>query len=129
MMEYGEPRYPRIEYSARGRLRYEQMNTCYEWLRMKRHKQFLPWGKICFEVMHQNLLHVYPHREREGLQLAHVVLQPSLGPATNTIPATAIRNMQNCLKTEWRASQTDRTAEFSEFGVKLLPGFERAKLA
>lgn len=38
LLDYGEPRYLRIEYSARGGLRYDQMNAYYEWLRMKRFK-------------------------------------------------------------------------------------------
>jgi hypothetical protein len=43
MMELGEPRFLRIEYSARGGLKYNQMNAYYdEWLRMKRSNPFLP---------------------------------------------------------------------------------------
>ena len=33
--DFGEPRYLRIEYSARGGLRYDQMHAYYEWLKMK----------------------------------------------------------------------------------------------
>jgi hypothetical protein len=73
MMEYGEPRLLRIEYSARGGLKYNQMNAYYEWLRMKRANPYLPWGKICFEVIHQNLLRVYSSRRcprSNGLSVA-----------------------------------------------------------
>ena len=112
LMDYGEPRYLRIEYSARGGLRYDQMNAYYEWLRMKRFKPFLPWGKLCFEVMHINLLRVYPHLEREGLQLADAVAAAFFKACDNTIRAPAIHSLRSFFAIEWRESQTTIAAGF-----------------
>ncbi len=71
LKEFGEPRKLRIEYSARGGLSYSQMAAYYEWMRLKKN-QFLPWGRVHFDVMSMDLLKVYPHTERAGLQWADV---------------------------------------------------------
>ena len=124
LKEVGEPRYLRIEYSARGGLRYDQMHAYYEWLKMKRHKPFLSWGKICFEVMHMNLLRVYPHLHREGLQLADVV-------AASFLKACDKYDTGAC-DPQYAKLLHDRMAreggKISGFGVKLLPGFKKADL-
>lgn len=44
--EHGEARKLRIEYSTRGGLRYSQMAAYYEWMKLKKHNPFLPWGRI-----------------------------------------------------------------------------------
>jgi hypothetical protein len=124
LIEYGTPRYLRIEYSARGGLRYDQMHAYYEWLRMKRHKPFLPWGKICFEVMHMNLLRVYPHLEREGLQLADVVAA-AFFKACDKHDTGACDSQYAKLLRPRMARERDK---ISGFGVKLLPGFAKASL-
>lgn len=128
MIDYGQPHFLRIEYSARGGLRYDQMNAYYEWMRMKRTNPFLPWGKICFEVMHPELLRVYPHQEREGLQLADSV-------ASSFFKACDKHDTRGC-NPEYAKSLRERMArepdnqfgQISGFGLKLLPNFKKAAL-
>lgn len=124
MLDYGEPRYLRVEYSARGGLRYDQMHAYYEWMRMKRQKPFLPWGKIHFEVMHMNLLRVYPHQDREGLQLADVVAAAFFKACDKH--DTGACDPQYAKRLHGRMAREG--GKISGFGVKLLPNFVRAKL-
>jgi len=126
LLDYGEPRYLRIEYSARGGLRYDQMHAYYEWLRMKRHNLFLPWGKICFEVMHMNLLRVYPHMEREGLQLADAVAAAFFKACDKYDTGACDPRYAKLLRN--RMARDPERGRISGYGVKLLPGLERANL-
>lgn len=72
ILEFGAPKRLRIEYSARGGLRYSQMGAYYEWMRTKK-RQVLPFGTVYFDVLSLDLLKVYPHTERAGLHLSDVV--------------------------------------------------------
>jgi len=128
LMDYGEPRYLRIEYSARGGLRYDQMNAYYEWLRMKRFKPFLPWGKLCFEVMHINLLRIYPHLEREGLQLADAVAAAFFKACDKHDTGACDPQFAKLLRDRMAREPDNHSGRISGFGVKLLPNFAKAGL-
>jgi uncharacterized protein DUF3800 len=128
MQEYGEPRYLRVEYSARGGLRYDQMQAYYEWLRMKRHKPFLPWGKICFDVLNIGLLRVFPHLEREGLQLADVVAAAFFKACDKHDTGGCDPTYAKLLRPRMAREPDHQSGIISGFGVKLLPSFARAKL-
>jgi hypothetical protein len=73
---YDAPKFVKLEFSERGGLSYSQMHAYYEWIRMKsangRVPLYLPWGKVEFDVLHQDLFRVYNHRERAGLKLADI---------------------------------------------------------
>ena len=126
--EHGEPRYLRLEYSARGGLRYSQMNAYYEWLRMKRHKPFLPWGKLCFDVMHPKLLRVYPHHQREGLQLADVVASAFFKACDKHDTGACDPQFAKLLRSRMAREPDVRSGQIAGFGVKLLPNMKQAAL-
>lgn len=73
---YGEPKFVKLEYSERGGLSYSQMHAYYEWLKMKSAggsvPLHLPWGNLEWSVMHQDLMTVYNHAERDGLKLPDI---------------------------------------------------------
>lgn len=126
--EHGIPTKLRIEYSARGGLRYSQMSAYYEWMKMKKHNQYLPWGKIYWDVMDPQLLKVYPHIEREGLQLADVV-------ASAFFKACDKRDTNGCdptfaklLRPRMGREPDKKQGQISGFGVKLMPSMKNAKL-
>jgi hypothetical protein len=128
MMEHGEPRFLGIEYSARGGLKYTQMKAYYEWLRMKRVNPFLPWGKICFKVMHQNLLRVYPHLEREGLQLADTVTSAFFKACDKYDTGGCDPQYAMLLRERMAREPDNHRGKLSGYGLKLLPNFARANL-
>jgi Protein of unknown function (DUF3800) len=126
--DFGEPRSLRVEFSARGGLRYSQMMAYYEWLRMKRTNPFLPWGKICFEVLHPNLLRVYPHLQREGLQLADTVASAFFKACDKYDTGGCEPKYAMALEGRMAREPDTRTGRISGYGVKLLPSFSKAKL-
>ena len=71
---YGEPRKVRIEYSERGGLSYGQMNAYQQILKMRSRtgNNTLFHGDLCWDVMADDLMRVYNHTQREGLQLADI---------------------------------------------------------
>lgn len=124
-IEYEEPRKLRIEYSARGGLRYSQMHAYYEWLKYKGRRPFLPWGRIEWEVMHPDLLKVYPHTDREGLQLADAVASAFYKACDKW--DTGACDKRYALALRPRMART-AAGQISGYGVKLLPGFKTARL-
>ena len=127
--EDGEPKKLRIEYSARGGLRYSQMAAYYEWMKLKKHNPFLPWGRIYWEVMHSDLLKVYPHWNREGLQLADVVASAFFKACDKHDTGGCDPTFAKLLKPRMaREPDKARGGQFSGFGVKLMPSMRKAKL-
>ncbi len=129
MAEFGEPRKLRVEYSARGGIRYSQMSAYYEWMKLKKHNPYLPWGKIYFEVMHSDLLKVYPHLEREGLQLADVVASAFFKACDKHDTGACDPSFAKLLKPRM-AREPDRLkgGQIAGYGVKLMPSMRVAKL-
>ena len=127
--EFGEPRKLRIEYSARGGLRYSQMHAYYAWLKLKRSNPFLPWGNICWDVMDYNLLKVYPHWQREGLQLADIVAS-AFHKACDKYdnPKGCDPQYAKILKPRMGREPNVTSGQISGYGVKLLPNFKKALL-
>jgi hypothetical protein len=126
--DHGTPRFLRVEYSARGGLKYNQMMAYYEWLRMKRANPFLPWGRICFDVLHVNLLRVYPHLEREGLQLADTVASAFFKACDKHDTGACDPQFAKLLSGRMARDPDNHTGKVSGYGLKLLPSFSKAKL-
>lgn len=123
-----EGNFIRVEYSARGGLRYSQMNAYYEWMRQKNGPPFLPWGSIKWDTLHPNLMKVYPHKDRLGLQLADVVAS-SFFKACDKYDTGACDTRYAKELQPRMAREPDRpSGDIAGYGVKLLPSMEKAKL-
>ena len=121
--EFGEPRKIRIEYSARGGLRYPQMAAYYEWMRMKKN-QFLPWGKVYFDVMAFDLLKVYPHTTRAGLQLADIAASAFYKACDHIDTGDCDPRFAKALKPRMGIIND----QIAGFGLKLMPSLSKANL-
>lgn len=128
LKQHGEAKKLRIEYSARGGLRYSQMSAYYEWMKMKRMNPYLPWGRICWEVMDRDLLKVYPHLDREGLQLADVVASAFFKACDKYDTGKCDPQFAKLLKPRMAREPNTRRGQISGFGVKLMPSMRTAKL-
>lgn len=126
---YGEPKYVKIEYSERGGLSYSKMHAYYEWMRVQsisgKRPLFLPWGKLCFEVLHPDLLYVYPHKDRAGLKLSDIV-------ASSYFKAVDIYDTRYCDPSYAkllapRMAKSPDTGQIGGYGVKLLPNWSGLK--
>ncbi|HEY8594118.1 MAG TPA: DUF3800 domain-containing protein [Devosiaceae bacterium] len=126
--EYGEPRHVRLEFSERGGLRYSQMQAYYEWLKLKRSNPFLPWGKIEWETLHPDLFFVYPHWQREGLQLADIVASAFFKACDKHDTGACDPQFAKLLKPRMAREPDTPAGQISGYGVKLLPKLAEAKL-
>lgn len=127
MKEHGEPKKLRIEYSARGGLRYSQMHAYYEWMKLKK-VPYLPWGNLKWEVMDKDLLKVFPHLERSGLQLADVVASAFFKACDKYDTGACDPQFAKLLKPRMGREPDTKTGQISGFGLKLMPGFKKANL-
>lgn len=125
---HGKASYVRLEYSERGGLRYEQMNAYYQWLKLKRHRPFLPWGKIEWDVLHPDLFFVYPHWEREGLQLVDIVASAFFKACDKYDTGACDPQFAKLLEPRMAREPDTKKGQISGFGVKLLPNLRNAKL-
>jgi hypothetical protein len=122
------PHHLRLEYSARGGLRYSQMNAYYEWMRLKRHNPYLPWGKICWEVIHPRLLHVYPHYQREGLQLADIVASAFFKACDKHDTGACDPRFAKLLRPRMGRTPDKPDGQIAGYGLKLMPSMAKARL-
>ncbi len=128
VLEPNKPKHLRLEYSARGGLRYSQMNAYYEWMRLKKHNPYLPWGKICWDVMHPGLMHVYQHYEREGLQLADIVASAFFKACDKHDTGGCDPSFAELLRPRMGRDPDRPDGKIAGYGVKLLPNMKTAKL-
>lgn len=128
LKNYGTPKKLRIEYSARGGLKYTQMAAYYEWMQMKKSNPFLPWGKIYWEVMSHELLKVYPHQDREGLQLADVLASAFFKACDKHDTGACDPQFAKLLSPRMGREANNGKGQVSGFGVKLMPSLHKAKL-
>jgi len=128
---HGRPQKLKIEYSARGGLSYSQMSAYYEWLRMKGPTKnlFLPLGNLKWDVMHSQLLKVYPHTERAGLQLADCVASSFFKAADNAQTSGCDSQFAKALQPRMCRHNNKRSGRVSGYGVKLMPNYREAQLS
>jgi hypothetical protein len=126
MKRYGESRRVKLEYSARGGLRYSQMHAYYEWLRIKsasgKVAQYVPFGDFQYSVLHPDLMRVYNHTERDGLKLPDIVAS-AFFKAVDSYQTKACDPTFAKLLTPKMARSPD-TDQIAGFGVKLLPNWK-----
>lgn len=128
MSEYSEPQTVRLEFSARGGLRYSQMEAYYEWLKLKRQNPFLPWGKLCWEVLDRRQMHVYPHWDREGLQLADIAASAFFKACDKYDTGGCDPQYAKLLEPRMGRDFHKNDVKIAGYGLKLLPNMANAKL-
>jgi hypothetical protein len=73
--QYREIRKVRLEFASRGGLDRFGITSYFNWLKLKSEegKNFLPLGNLVWETIDEDLMFIYSHKERAGLQLADTV--------------------------------------------------------
>jgi Protein of unknown function (DUF3800) len=121
----------RLEFSERGGLTHASLNTYFEWLKMKSTggDMFIPFGDLKWETMHRDLLHIYPHKKRAGLQLADSIAS-AFFKACDCYDTGACDPEFARLLAPRMARVPDATSggQISGYGVKLMPAFKKANL-
>jgi hypothetical protein len=123
---YGEMRRVKLVYSKAGGLRYGQMAAYYEWIRDKRRNdnQVLFWGDLEYETIHSHLLEVRDHRDLPSLALPDAVASAFFKACDKHDTAGCDTTFAKCLAPR----MAKMNGQISGYGVKLLPGWKKAKL-
>jgi len=121
----------KIEYSERGGLSYSQMGAYYEWLKMKSaaNNLFLPMGDLRWEVMNKNLLEVYRHETRAGLQLADIVASAFFKACDYCDTGMCDPQFAQLLSPRMARIPDAVTGQVAGYGVKLMPSWRKAGLS
>lgn len=126
--EFGGIKKAKIEFSQRGGLSYPQMNAYFRWISYQGTNTFLKFGNVNWDVIDYDLLKVYPHYERAGLQLADVVASAFFKACDKHSTGACDPRFAELLRPRI-AKFRDKTSETaSGYGVKLMPSLSRAKL-
>jgi hypothetical protein len=130
LQQHNEIKKLRIEFSERGGLTHWSLNTYYEWLRMKSAggDMFLTAGDLVWETMHRDLLHIYPHRKRAGLQLADAVASAFFKACDCYDTGACNPEFAKLLGPRMCRVPDHSAGEISGYSVKLMPRFSDAKL-
>lgn len=126
--EFGEIRKVKIEYSNRGGLSYDQMGAYFRWISYQGDNTFLKFGKINWETIDFNLLKVYPHYERAGLQLADIVASSFFKACDRFSTGECDPSFAKILQPRMARFRDHSKNSVSGYGVKLLPSFKGASL-
>jgi hypothetical protein len=120
----------RLEFSERGGLTYASLNTYFEWLKMKSTggSMFLPLGDIVWDTMHHDLLHIYPHKQRAGLQLADTVASAFFKACDYCDTGECDPEFARLLNPRMCRVPDAHGGDVSGYGVKLMPRFKIAEL-
>lgn len=126
--DYSEPRSVRLEFSQRGGLRYSQMSAYYDWLKLQGEKTYLRGGYVDFSVIRRQLMFIYRHHERAGLQYADVVASAFFKACDKFDTGSCHPQFAKALKPRMARSPDNLSGRISGHGVKLIPSLKRAQL-
>ncbi|MDE2284853.1 MAG: hypothetical protein KGK33_09590, partial [Hyphomicrobiales bacterium] len=130
LADFGEVRRVKLEFSQRGGLTHHGLASYYRWLQVQSNEggMFLRYGDLVWETMHEDLLFIYPHKKRAGLQLADAV-------------ASAFFKAHDCFDTGGCDPQFAKllgprmgrypdcpAGQIAGYGVKLMPYLKKADL-
>ena len=127
---HGGVRRVKIVYSKAGGLRYPQMAAYYEWIREKgrNNNQFLAMGDIVYETIHSHLLEVRDHRAEPRLAFPDIVASAFYKACDKHDTGACDQTYARLLAPRMARHPDKRRGQISGFGVKLLPGWRKARL-
>lgn len=126
--ECGSPQKLKIEFSNRGGLSYPQMNAYFRWIGYQGENTFLNFGKIHWDTLSIDLLKVYPHQHRAGLQLADIVASAFFKAADKYSTEACDKRFAELLDPRMARFRDQKHSKPSGYGVKLLPSLRGANL-
>jgi hypothetical protein len=120
----------RLEFSERGGLIHSALNTYFEWLKMKSTggDMVLKLGDLVWETMHRDLLFIYPHKRRSGLQLADAVASAFFKACDHLDTGACDPEYARLLEPRMCRAPDGASGEISGYSVKLMPNWQKAAL-
>lgn len=128
--QYKEIKKVKLEFSSRGGLTQAALNTYFEWLKMKSagDDMFLTLGDLAWETMHRDLLHIFHHKHRAGLQLADAVASAFFKACDCYDTGACDPTYARLLEPRMCRAPDHPQGQISGYSVKLMPNFNSAKL-
>lgn len=128
MLQYGEPRKLRIEFSENQALRYNELGFYFDLLKMhdQKNTQVVTYDQISWDVMDRDLVFTYPHAARAGFQLADASASAFFQACDLHHTGGIDRSYARLLRP--RMARRPENKAIAGYGVKLMPSLHRAKL-
>jgi len=123
---FGQKRCVKLVYSNRGGMSYSQLNAYYTWLKDRTHRDIerFPGFQVDWDVISSDLIRVYPHEQRAGLQLADAVAG-AVFKSCDYLNSGGIDNrFVKALKPRFAWYPLDREKRVAGFGLKLMPKYQ-----
>jgi hypothetical protein len=120
----------RLEFSSRGGLTRFGLTSYFNWLQIQsvEGKNYLPLGNLVWETMDEDLLFIFSHKERAGLQLADTVASAFFKACDCVDTGACDPEFAKLLKPRMCRAPDGNDGEISGYSVKLMPKFRDAKL-
>lgn len=120
----------RLEFSSRGGLTYASLNTYFEWLKLRNMggANFLPLGDIVWETVHRDLIHIFHHKQRAGLQFADSVASAFFKAVDCCDTGACDPEFARLLDPKMCRVPDGYRGAVSGYSVKLMPNLAKAKL-
>lgn len=130
--EAGDPglRKVRLEFSSRGGLNRFSLNSYFNWLKLQSEdgKNYLPLGNLVWETMDEDLLYIFNHKERAGLQLADTVASAFFKACDLVDTRECNPEFAKLLAPRMCHDPDGSQSGASGYSVKLMPKIKDAKL-
>lgn len=128
--QHREIRKVRLEFSSRGGLDRFGLTSYFNWLKLQsaEGKNFLPLGNLVWETIDQDLMFIFSHKERAGLQLADTVASASFKACDCVDTGACDPGFAKLLAPRMCHDPDGSQVPASGYSVKLMPAFRDANL-
>jgi hypothetical protein len=120
----------RLEFSSRGGLDRFGITSYFDWLKLRSEEgnNLLPLGNLVWETIDKDLLFIFPHKQRAGLQLADTVASAFFKACDCVDTGGCDPQFAKLLLPRMCRAPDGNVGAISGYSVKLMPRFKDAKL-
>ena len=128
--QHREVRKVRLEFSSRGGLDRFGLTSYFNWLKLRSDegKNYLPLGNLAWETIDENLVYIFAHKERAGLQLADTVASAFFKACDYVDTGECNPEFAKLLAPRMCHTPDGSNGTASGFSVKLMPNLNKANL-
>jgi uncharacterized protein DUF3800 len=120
----------RLEFSSRGGLDRFGLTSYFNWLQLQSEegKNFLPLGNLIWETIDRDLMFIFPHKQRAGLQLADTIASAFFKACDCVDTGACDPQFAKLLDPRMCRDPDGYEGATSGYSVKLMPAFNSANL-
>ena len=130
LKEYGIKKKALFVFSNRGGMSYSQLKAYFSWLRTREEADTdrFPGYQVDWDVVSTNLIRVYPHKDRAGLQLADAIAGAAFKSCDFRDTGEINTEFIERLKPRFAWHPCDHQKNIAGFGLKLMPDYFMVKI-